>query len=98
MTHQEASRKAEELRKSWDGPMNGGELAFCRDVQGFIQFAIENGLSFAMVVSALGHDANNLARYGFSLEAAKEDAFMPKVSRYSNVSSDSVGEAEEVED
>jgi hypothetical protein len=78
--------------------MNGGELAFCRDVQGFIQFAIENGLSFAMVVSALGHDANNLARYGFSLEAAKEDAFMPKVSRYSNVSSDSVGEAEEVED
>ena len=97
MAHR-AAAKAEQLRKVFAGPMSPAEIQFCRDVQSFIDFAIANGLSFPLVVSTVGHDCNNLARYGMSLEQAEKDAFMPQVSGYQKMTSDDVGQAEEIDD
>jgi len=38
---------------------------------------------------------NNLARYGFDMERATKDGFAPKVTGYSQITPDSVGEPEE---
>jgi hypothetical protein len=77
--------------------MSPAEVEFCRDIQGFIEFALRNGLSLPVVLTTVGHDINNLMRYGMSLEEARADVFDPKVSGYARVGSDSVGEAEEIE-
>ncbi|HEV2294227.1 MAG TPA: hypothetical protein VGR35_10245 [Tepidisphaeraceae bacterium] len=77
--------------------MTQREVEFCRDVQGFLEFALRNGLSFPLVVSTLSHDINNIVRQGMTLEAPEEDAFMPKVAGYADETADSVGETAEVE-
>ena len=86
---------ADRLRKNFSGPMSEPEIAFCRDVQGFIEFAIRNGLSFSMIVSNVGHDLNNLAREGFDLSAAKATGFLPKVTGYSKITAEDFAQSEE---
>lgn len=82
------------LRQRFAGPMTSKEIELLRDMQGFIDFSIRNGLSFALVVGTLGQDVNGLARHGFDLDAIRGD-FLPKVSGYSKIDADSVGEPEE---
>jgi hypothetical protein len=53
---------ADRLKKNWTGPMSEKEIAFLRDLQGFIDFAVQNGLNFSMVMSGLGHDVNEIFR------------------------------------
>jgi hypothetical protein len=90
-----AAEHAERLKKSWAGPMSQQEIEFLRDVQGFIEFAIRNGLSFPMVVGALGHDVNSLAQHAFDLNATKATGFHPKVTGYSKLMAEDFGESEE---
>jgi hypothetical protein len=75
--------------------MSGAEIELLRDMQAFMDFAIRNGLSFALVVSTLGHDVNGLARHGLDLETASKEGFGPKVKGYSKIDSSAVGEPEE---
>ena len=90
------SNRLDALRKQFGGPMSGAEMAFLRDVQAFIDVAIRNGLSFASVMANLGHDVNAIVtRYGFDLDTASADGFKPKVTGYSKIDADSVGEPEE---
>jgi hypothetical protein len=86
------SEHIEALRKHWSGPMSDAEVELLRDMQAFIDFAIRNGLSFPLVVGTLGHDVNGLQRYGYDLNTA---AFLPKVTGYSQINADSVGQSEE---
>jgi len=72
--------------------MSPTDIEFLRDVQGFIEFGIRNGLSFPAIVSTLGHDINNIARQGFDW---REDGFGPKVAGYSKLNEDDLGESEE---
>jgi len=83
------------LRKIFTGPMSEDEIEILRDIQGMIEFAIRNGLSFAMVVSTLGHDVNGIARHGLSLKDARAHGFVPKVTGYSKYTQDAVGEPDE---
>jgi len=83
---------AERMRKGFGGPMTETEVAMLRDVQAFIDFAIRNGLSFALVLSILGHDINGVAHHGMSYDEARSDGFLPKVTGYSEINADSVGE------
>jgi hypothetical protein len=85
----------EALRKHWGGPMSKEEIEYLRDTQAFIEFAIRNGLSFSLAVVNVGHDINGLQRYGFDLKAANADGFLPKVTGYSQIDADSVGQTEE---
>jgi hypothetical protein len=80
----------ENLRKMWGGPISEAELSFLRDVQGFIEFCIRNGLSFLTVATTLGHDINGLARNGFVFPPA--DGFLPKVTGYFEVNAADVGD------
>ncbi|MDQ3332532.1 MAG: hypothetical protein M3552_18100 [Planctomycetota bacterium] len=75
-----------------EGLLDDDQVALLRDTQAFIEFGIRNNLNFLTIMAALGHDLNGLHRYGFDLEAAKRDAFTPKVSGYSEVSANDVGQ------
>jgi hypothetical protein len=92
--NERAAELAERLRKPFSGPMTDEEIEFLRDAQAMIEFAIRNGLSFATVVSTLGHDLNEVARNGFDLGTAKQQGFRPKVAGYSKLSEDDFADAE----
>jgi hypothetical protein len=85
----------EALRKTYGGPMSGEEIEFLHDIQGFLDFTIRNGLSFALALGTLSHDVNGLARYGFSLAEAQADHFLPKTNGFAARQADSVGAVEE---
>ena len=84
----------EALRKTYGGPMSEKEIQVLRDIQGFLDFSIRNGLSFALALGTLRHDVNGLACYGFSLDDARDD-FIPKTEGYAAVHADSVGTVDE---
>jgi hypothetical protein len=92
---EKAAELAERLRQRWSGPMTDKEQAFLRDVQGFIEFALRNGLNFSIAAGGLVHDLNEIARAGFDYEQTLARGFRPKVSGYSKLSSDDFGENEE---
>jgi len=83
------------LNQVLSGPMSAAEVEFLRDIQGLIDFAISNGLSFAMVMSILGHDVNGIARHGMDLSEASACGFVAKVTGYAGYTADAVGESEE---
>lgn len=92
----EAHELAEKLRQAYGGPMSESEIAFLRDFQAFIDFAIRNGLSFRATMAYLSHDWNEFARYGFDFEAVTKQAFLPRVTGFSEMTSSAVGEPEGV--
>ncbi len=89
------SDRIEAIRKSWGGPMSKEEIEYLRNTQAFIEFAINNGLSFSFAMVGLAHDINGLQRYGLDLKEAAADAFLPKVTGYSKIDANSVGQSEE---
>jgi hypothetical protein len=92
-----AAEFAEQLRKNFAGPMSDREVEFLRDVQGFVEFAIRNGLSFPMVVSGIMHDFGEIVSAGMDYEKARARGFLPKVTGYSKLTSDDFGQTEEAE-
>jgi hypothetical protein len=90
----DTSKRVEKLRQVFGGPMSAEDVAFLRDIQGMIEWAIKNGLSLPVVVATLAHDVNELSRHGFNLKDAKEQGFRPKIDGYAHVDDDSVGETE----
>ena len=91
------TERVEGLRKRFDGPMSEAEIELLRDFQGVIDFAIRNGLSFALVFSILSHDLNGIVQHGFSLEDAKKSGFLPKAAGWAKLNVDDVGEPDESE-
>jgi hypothetical protein len=92
---EKSAELAERLRQGFVGPLSEQETELLRDVQGFIEFAIRNGLSFPMIVTSIGRDFNDLLREGFDLSAAKSKGFSPKVAGYSKISAEDFGGEEE---
>lgn len=92
---EKTQKLAERLREHFSGPMTTEEIDLLRDFQGLIEFGIQNGLNFAVIASALGHDINEIAREGFDLTKAKSRGFLPKATGYSKISADDFGETEE---
>jgi hypothetical protein len=94
MNTEAAQEYAERMKKNFGGPMSENEVRFLREVEGLIEFAIVNGLSFPLVVSMIGHDLNEIARCGGSLDSLSP-GFRPKVEGFADLNQESVGEAEE---
>lgn len=96
------SKKAEELatrlRKQFSGPMSKAEATFCQDVQAFLEFALRNGLSYAVVMSTLTQDINEIARDGFDFQRTQARGYVPKVTGYRQITEDDFGEVEEADD
>lgn len=92
MDEKEEKRIADLLLQVSGGPMTEGEARFLRGVQGFIDFAIRNGLSFHAAMRYLSHDWNELARYAFDFETPIKKGFWPRVYDFSDMTSDAVGE------
>ena len=61
------------LRQPYSGPMTEEQVSLLRDMQAFIDYCIDNGLSFHAVVGNLAHDVNGILTH--------QDAkwFLPKV-------------------
>jgi hypothetical protein len=91
----EAQEIAAKLREAYGGPMSEAEVEFLRDVQAFIDFAIRNGLSFQATMAYLSHDWNEFARYGFDFKTVIRQGFSPRVTGYTKINADTVGEPEE---
>jgi hypothetical protein len=89
-----ATELADRLRKRFEGPMSEEEIAFLRDAQAFIEFAIRNGLNFPLMVANLCHDFSNLSREGFDLSAK---SFLPKVAGYCKITSEDFGDSEDAQ-
>ncbi len=92
---EKSAELAERLRQDFVGPLSEPEVEFLRDVQGFLAFAIHNGLSFPMIAAVVGHDFDKVLRAGFDLSAAKAEGFKFKVAGYSKISEDDFGGDEE---
>ncbi len=88
-------KNIDEIRKHFGGPISEDEVQLLNDMKGFIEFSLRNGISFLSVMSNLGHDINGLLRYGFDLKEAKRDGFLPKVTGFSEIDEEAVGEVEE---
>ena len=93
-----AEVRAQAENRLCHGPMTDAEVGMLRDVQAFIDSAIRNGMGFAVVLSVLGHDINGLVRHGMSYDEARSEGFLPKVTGYSQINADSVGEPDELPD
>ena len=76
--------------------MTEEEVAFLRDVQAMIDFAIRNRLSFPTILTMIEHDISNIARLGaFDLKEAKAQGFLPRVAGASKLSEEDFGGEEE---
>jgi hypothetical protein len=93
-TNMQTDQLAETLRRAYGGPMTEAEIDFLQGIQKFIDFAIRNGLSFRATMAYMSHDWNEFARYGFDFEAVMNQGFSPRVSGFSKIDSDAVGEPE----
>jgi hypothetical protein len=97
MSNSSAKEVAERLQKTWNGPMTPKEVIFLQDVEGLINFSTRNGLSFSVVVALLLGDLNEVARNGFDFEKTLASGFLPRVTGYRNLTSDSFGDSPEEE-
>lgn len=68
----------ETLQQPYSGPMTEEQVLLLRDMQAFIDYCIDNGLSFHAVVGNLAHDVNGILTY--------QDAkwFLPKVKGFAS--------------
>jgi hypothetical protein len=74
--------KIETLTRIYGGAMSERELKILRDIQAFIDFCVENGLSFDSVIGTLVHDVNGIRATG---DMYKTGVFSPKVSGYTRI-------------
>ena len=66
--------KLREALRSYGGPLSTDQLQVLRDMQGWIEYCISNGLSLRSTVGVLSHDVNGIL--------AQVPGFSPKVSGY----------------
>lgn len=78
--------------------MSALELAFISDLDGFMDFALRNGLTFFTVLSVLLHDLTEIAANEFQLQKATAQGFRPKVDGWAKRNAEPVGESDEVLD
>jgi hypothetical protein len=88
--------RVDRLRRPFSGPMTVEEIDLLQDMHGFIEFGIRNGLSFAVVASALCHDLNEIARAGFDLPQGKAHGAAFKVAGYRTITDDDFGVGDEL--
>jgi hypothetical protein len=74
---------------------SAAELAFLNDIEGLIDYAIANGVSFMTVLSPLFHDVGALATYEWSLEKAAADCFHPAATGWAKRNTELAGQVEE---
>jgi hypothetical protein len=78
------------------GTLSPSERSFVADADGFVDFALRNGLTFTTVASVLAHDLSEIAAHKFNLDSAiAESCVLPKVTGWAERNKESAGEAEE---
>ena len=92
---QTTSDSTENIRKRFTGRMSEQEVAFLDDIRGFIDYAVQSGMSFPMVAAVLSQDINELFRFGLDVEAANAGASKLKTAGFSRITPDSFGQGDE---
>lgn len=64
------------LQRAFSGPMSSDQVSLVKDIEAFLEYCVENGLSFSLAISTLAHDINGL------LTNPEAKWFVPKVSGY----------------
>ena len=74
----------------------GTETSFLEDADGFVDFALRNGLTFDTVASVLMHDLSEIAIHEFKLDTAIADGcLLPQVTGWAKRNQDSPADADE---
>lgn len=76
------SAQLEAMKRIYGGPMSEREVELLRDMQAFIEFCIDNGLSFTTAVGTIAHDANGILAPG---EMFERGILLPKVHGYQKI-------------
>ena len=66
--------KLQEALQTYDGPLSPEQIQTLRDMQGWMEYGIANGLSMKSILTALAHDANGII--------AEMPFFRPEVTGY----------------
>jgi hypothetical protein len=66
--------KLKDMLRSYGGPLSPEQIGLLRDLQGWIEYGIANGLSQKSILSVLAEDANGVL--------AEVPLFVPKVTGY----------------
>lgn len=77
--------RVEAMKQLFGGPMSEREITLLRDMQAFITFCIENGLSFRTAIGTIAHDVNGILAPGEMFEGG---VFAPKVGGYQGILKD----------
>lgn len=72
----------EALKRIYGGPMSEQQVELLRDMQAFIDFCIDNGLSFNTAVGTIAHDSNGVLAPDGMFERG---IFRPKVHGYQKI-------------
>lgn len=76
------NQQLEALKRIYGGTMSQKEVDLLRDVQAFIDFCIDNGLSFRTAIGTIAHDANGVLAPG---EMFDRGIFAPKTAGYRKI-------------
>ena len=71
------------------------EREFLDDLSGLIDFSVRNGISISSLLASLTHDLVELSTYDWSLEKAKADGFLPKVTGWAKLNREPLEEMDE---
>src|SRR6266511_4198787 len=74
--------QVEALKRVYGGPMSQREIDLLRDLQAFIDFCIDNGLSFHSAMGTIAHDENGILAPGEMFDGG---IFTPKVAEYRKI-------------
>lgn len=64
------------MQRLCSGPMSPDQVGLIRDIEAFLEYCVDNGLSFSLALATIAHDVNGLL--------TNQDAnwFQPKVKGY----------------
>jgi len=87
------------LRTQDERPLSDSEKTFLADMQGFVRFAVRNGLTFRSVLIVVMHDWSELGNSDFDFERMRKEFYVhPKVSGWAKMNEQTFGESEEREE
>lgn len=77
--------------------LSDAERAFLTDMDGLIDYSVRNSITFLTLLRPITHDVAGLSSYGWSLEGANADCFLPAVSGWAERNLQPAGQADELE-
>ncbi len=74
--------------------LSTADHAFLQDMDGFLDYAMRNGITFLWVLTGVMHDVSEIGHYSWSVDVAASDHFSPKVTGWAERNKAVYGDSE----